>query len=42
MPLDENDGQLLGLMEFNGSELYDAVGTQYGRSAEICRIGAYS
>jgi hypothetical protein len=42
MPLDENDGQPLGLMELNGPELLHAVGTQYGMSTETCRIGAYS
>jgi hypothetical protein len=31
MQLDENDYQLLGVIEFNGPELYDIVGKQYGK-----------
>jgi hypothetical protein len=32
MQLDESDHQLLGVIEFNGPELYDVVGKQYGKS----------
>jgi hypothetical protein len=32
MQLDEDDYQLLGFMEFNGPELYEVVGKQYGKS----------
>jgi hypothetical protein len=41
MPLYENDHQLLGLTELNKPDLYDAVGTQYSKSAELFRIEAY-
>jgi hypothetical protein len=34
MQLDENDHQLLGFIELNVSDLYDAAGKQHGRSAE--------
>jgi hypothetical protein len=32
MQLDEKDHQLLGFKAFNGPELYDIVGKQYGKS----------
>jgi hypothetical protein len=44
MRLDENDYQLLGFMEFNGPELYDVVGKQYGKSPtciELKRLSGF-
>jgi hypothetical protein len=41
MPLDENSHQLLGSMDLNLRDLYDVVGKQYGRLAELCPTATY-
>jgi hypothetical protein len=38
MQLDENDHQLLGVLEFNGPELYGIVGKQYGKSLTCIKV----
>jgi hypothetical protein len=42
MQFDENDCQLLGFIELNGSKLSDMTGSQCGKGAYLCLFGAYN